>query len=100
MSYNNKIRLSYTVVTDARINAHVLLNLNESRLERFGVSMGFQFAMMSVIEDLVCSSESVDYKCHTITAFTGIIICNRKETNSLLMIGRHCHHSNSIQQEV
>ena len=48
--------LYFTIMfIDARINAHVLLSLNERRLERFGVSLGFQFAIMSVIEDLVCS---------------------------------------------
>ena len=50
------ITLYFSVVfIDARINVHVLLSLNERRLERFGVSLGFQFAIMSVIEDLVHS---------------------------------------------
>jgi hypothetical protein len=39
---------------DAKINGHVFLSLNESRLERFHVSFGFQFAIMSIIEDVVC----------------------------------------------
>ena len=43
---------------DARINGHVFLSLNESRLERFNVSVGFQFAIMNIIED-VSSWESV-----------------------------------------
>ena len=38
---------------DARINGHVFLSLNESRLERFHVSFGFQFAIMNIIEDMV-----------------------------------------------
>ena len=38
---------------DARINGHVFLSLNESRLERFSVSVGFQFAIMDIIEYLV-----------------------------------------------
>ena len=40
----------------ARINGFALLSLNESRLERLEVSMGFQFTLMSIIEDLVCDS--------------------------------------------
>jgi hypothetical protein len=40
---------------DARINGHIFLSLNESRLERFHVSFGFQFAIMNIIEDLVYS---------------------------------------------
>ena len=39
---------------DARINGSVFLSLNEGRLERFGVSLGFQFTLMDIIEDLVC----------------------------------------------
>ena len=38
---------------DGRINGHVFLSLNESRLERFHVSFGFQFAIMNIIEDMV-----------------------------------------------
>ena len=38
---------------DARINGHVFLSLNESRLERFHVSFGFEFAIMNIIEDMV-----------------------------------------------
>ena len=40
---------------DARINGHIFLSLNESRLERFSVSVGFQFAIMDIIKDMVCS---------------------------------------------
>jgi hypothetical protein len=40
---------------DARINGPIFLSLNESRLERFHVSFGFQFAIMSIIEDVVGS---------------------------------------------
>ena len=44
---------------DARINGHVFLSLNESRLERFSVSVGFQFAIMNILEDMVSSWESI-----------------------------------------
>ena len=44
---------------DARINGHVFLSLNESRLERFSVSVGFQFAIMNIIEDMVSSWENL-----------------------------------------
>ena len=40
---------------DAKINGRVFLSLNESRLTQFGISLGFEFAIMGVIEDLVCS---------------------------------------------
>ena len=38
---------------DGRINGHVFLSLNESRLEHFHVSFGFQFIIMSIIEEMV-----------------------------------------------
>ena len=44
---------------DARINGHIFLSLNESRLERFSVSIGFQFAIMNIIKDMVSSWESL-----------------------------------------
>jgi hypothetical protein len=40
---------------DAKINGRVFLNLNESRLTQFEISLGFKFAIMSIIEDVVCS---------------------------------------------
>ena len=40
----------------ARINGFALLNLNENRIERLGVSMGFQFTLLNIIENLVCDS--------------------------------------------
>jgi hypothetical protein len=48
------------IYLDARITGHIFLSLNESRLERFSVSFGFQFAIMSIIEDMVhvCSWKS------------------------------------------
>ena len=33
----------------------MFLNLNESRLERFGISLGFHYTVLDIIEDLVCS---------------------------------------------
>jgi hypothetical protein len=44
-----------TLCLDARITGHIFLSLNESRLERFSVSLGFKFSIMSIIEDVVCS---------------------------------------------
>ena len=44
---------------DARINGHIFLSLNESRLERFKVSAGFEFAIMNIIKDVVSSWESL-----------------------------------------
>ena len=41
-------------ILDARINGDVFLSLNESRLERSGVSLGFQCTLMDIIKDLVC----------------------------------------------
>ena len=38
---------------DARINGNVFLSLNESRLKQSGVSLGFQLAIMNIIEDMV-----------------------------------------------
>ena len=43
------------IVLDAKINGCGFLSLNESRLERFGVSFGFLLPLMNIIEDLVCS---------------------------------------------
>ena len=42
------------IILDAKINGCAFLSLNESRLERFGVSFGFQFTLMNIIENLVC----------------------------------------------
>ena len=42
------------IIIDARINGYGFLSLNESRLERLGVSFGFQISLMNIIEGLVC----------------------------------------------
>ena len=55
----NNSSYNLTFCLDARINGHVFLSLNESRLERFSVSVGFQFAIMNIIEDMVSSWESL-----------------------------------------
>ena len=58
--YNNYCNNDYDVhennllCLDARINGHILLSLNESRLEHFNVSFGFQLAIANIIQDLVC----------------------------------------------
>ena len=41
---------------DAKINGHVFLSLNESRLTQFGISLGFKFAIVNIIEDMVWRS--------------------------------------------
>jgi hypothetical protein len=51
---NNNI-VHVLLYLDARINGQIFLNLNESRLERFSVSFGFQLAIMNIIEDIVSS---------------------------------------------
>ena len=44
----------YYLIIGAKINGHGFLSLNESRLERFGVSFGFQMPCLHIIEELVC----------------------------------------------
>jgi hypothetical protein len=41
-------------ILDAKVSGRAFLSLNESRLERSGVSLGFQCSLMDVIENLVC----------------------------------------------
>ena len=43
------------IIIGAKINGRAFLSLNENRLERSGVSLGFQYTLMDVIEDLVCA---------------------------------------------
>jgi hypothetical protein len=38
---------------DARITGHIFLSLNESQLRRFGLSFGFRFVIMEILEDMV-----------------------------------------------
>ena len=67
---NNKS--SWLLRLDARINGHIFLSLNESRLERFRVSFGFQFAIMNIIEDImVCSWEDASI----VHWFGGQLVC-------------------------
>ena len=44
---------------DARINGHIFLSLDESRLIQFRISLGFKFAVINIIEDMVSSWESL-----------------------------------------
>ena len=46
---------------DAKITGRALLSLTESRLERSGVSLGFQCTLMNVIENLVCDIQISGY---------------------------------------
>ena len=43
------------IIIVAKINGRAFLSLNENRLERSGVSLGFQCTLMDIIEDLVCT---------------------------------------------
>jgi hypothetical protein len=52
--YNvNTSLLQLLFYVDAKINGRAFLSLNESRLERSGVSLGFQCTLMDIIENLV-----------------------------------------------
>ena len=44
----------YLLLLDARINGFAFLILDEEMLEQLGVTIGFKFTLMSIIEDLVC----------------------------------------------
>ena len=44
---------------DARINGNVFLSLNESRIKELGISLGFKFAIMNIIEGMVSSWKSL-----------------------------------------
>ena len=46
--------MDFHSLLDARINGDVFLRLNETRLERSGVSLGFQVTLLNIIESLVC----------------------------------------------
>jgi hypothetical protein len=43
----------HSKILDAKINGRALFSLNENRLERSGVSLGFQCTLMVIIENLV-----------------------------------------------
>ena len=76
---------------DARINGHVFLSLNESRLERFSLSVGFQFAIMDIIEDMVsCGKVSSVALLHLVS------VMYRK----VIQVVRDYHYSNSLQEVV
>ena len=42
-------------VVGARVNGNGFLSLDEGRLERLGVSLGFLLPLVGIIQDLVCS---------------------------------------------
>ena len=46
-------------ILDARINGDVFLSLDESMLRQFGVSFGFHFTLMNIIESLVCDIHTI-----------------------------------------
>ena len=70
--YNNDydIHANNLLCLDARINGHILLSLNESRLERFNVSFGFQLAIATIIEDLVCDIDVTGFEKTLCKGFT------------------------------
>ena len=42
------------LIVGAKVNGRAFLKLNESRLEKLNVSLGFQLAVLDVIDELVC----------------------------------------------
>ena len=52
--HNNIGGHSFNII-DARINGDVFLSLDESMLKQFGVSFGFKFTVMNIMENLVCT---------------------------------------------
>ena len=83
---------------DARINGHIFLSLNESRLTQFRISLGFKFAIMNIIEDMVSSWESL----HNIVALllSLFLICSYRKAAINLPVVRDYHYSNSLQEAV
>ena len=65
---------------DARINGHVFLSLNKSRLEYFSVSVGFQFAIVNIIEDMVSSWESI--YCNITSAHSCYVATEKQPSTS------------------
>ena len=79
---------------DARINGHVFLSLNESRIKRFSVSVGFEFAIMDIIESLVsCGKVSSAALLHLVS------VLYRKAAINLPAVRDH-HYSSSLQEAV
>ena len=64
---------------DARINGHVFLTLDESRLKRFSVSVGFEFAIMNIIKDMVSSWESLQF---SITSAQSCYVATEKQPST------------------
>ena len=79
---------------DARINGHIFLSLNESRLERFRVSVGFQFAIMNIIEDIVNSG-----KVSSVALLHLVFVMYRKAAINLPVV-RDFHYSSNLQEAV
>ena len=79
---------------DARINGHAFLSLNESRLERFSVSLRFQFAIMNIIEYLVSSG-----RVSSVALLHLVSVMYRKAAINLPVV-RDYHYSNSLQEAV
>ena len=43
------------IIVDARVSGNGFLSLDEGRLERLGVSLGFLLPLVNIIQELVCS---------------------------------------------
>ena len=69
-----------------RINGYAFLSLNESKLTQFGVSYGFNFTLMNIIENLVCDITSV-HPC-----ITDVCTVYRRGMKSILEAGRYCSY--------
>ena len=84
----------YYLIIGAKINGHGFLSLNESRLEHFGVSFGFQIPCVHIIEELVCyiqqSSAGTD-QCEQVCQNTvGSYTCACNNGFIIDMDGRSC----------
>ena len=93
------------IIIGAKINGRAFFSLNENRLERSGVSLGFQCTLMDVIEDLVCAFmqnnnmnnlQNNDLAMFLYT-YIYMYMC-RRGASSLSITERHHHHHNSLQQ--
>ena len=67
---------------DARINGHVFLSLNESQITQLGISLGFKFAIMNIIEGMVSSWESLCSTCSIISTWSCYVATEKQPSTS------------------
>ena len=79
---------------DNRIGGSAFLSLDESILKQFGVSYGFKFTLMEIIENLVCDIEinytfcSCMHACNNLFAYCyHLCICIRKVMSNIMETG-------------